>query len=180
MPKSENSAEGEGYLLSVVTSFETRTSSLFIFDANAGRSGSTGESTFIALCTRRLPRYLAAGIGNLWTSPSAKNSSNYGTVSAGLWLITAMWSAIGGSARTHWDLTPGAWRQFAELGWLAIAFSEAQGGIGGKRGGCDGYHGGRWVVDWCANRFYTPRSLAVPFFASGQPTRNRRTIFQAL
>ena len=33
MPKSENAAEGEGYLLSVVTSFETRTSSLFIFDA---------------------------------------------------------------------------------------------------------------------------------------------------
>ena len=33
VPKSENSAEGEGYLLSVVTSFETRTSSLYIFDA---------------------------------------------------------------------------------------------------------------------------------------------------
>ena len=27
---------------------------------------------------------------------------------------------------------PRAWRQFAELGWLAIAFSEAQGGIGGN------------------------------------------------
>ena len=33
VPKSADSAEGEGYLLAVVTSFETRTSSLFIFDA---------------------------------------------------------------------------------------------------------------------------------------------------
>lgn len=33
VPKSESAPEGEGYLLSVVTSFETRTSSLFIFDA---------------------------------------------------------------------------------------------------------------------------------------------------
>lgn len=33
VPKSETAAEGEGYLLSVVSSFETRTSSLYIFDA---------------------------------------------------------------------------------------------------------------------------------------------------
>jgi carotenoid cleavage dioxygenase-like enzyme len=33
VPKSADAAEGEGYLLSVVTSFETRNSSLFIFDA---------------------------------------------------------------------------------------------------------------------------------------------------
>jgi carotenoid cleavage dioxygenase len=33
VPASGNSAEGEGYLLSVVTSFETRTSSLYIFNA---------------------------------------------------------------------------------------------------------------------------------------------------
>ena len=33
VPASGDAAEGEGYLLSVVTSFETRTSSLFIFDA---------------------------------------------------------------------------------------------------------------------------------------------------
>ena len=33
VPKSADSAEGEGYLLSVVTSFETKNSSLYIFDA---------------------------------------------------------------------------------------------------------------------------------------------------
>lgn len=33
VPKSATAAEGEGYLLSVVTSFETRTSSLYIFNA---------------------------------------------------------------------------------------------------------------------------------------------------
>lgn len=33
VPASEGAAEGEGYLLSVVTSFDTRTSSLYIFDA---------------------------------------------------------------------------------------------------------------------------------------------------
>ena len=33
VPKSEDAAEGEGYLLSVVTSLETRTSSLYIFNA---------------------------------------------------------------------------------------------------------------------------------------------------
>ena len=33
VPKSEQAAEGEGYLLSVVTSLESRTSSLYIFDA---------------------------------------------------------------------------------------------------------------------------------------------------
>jgi carotenoid cleavage dioxygenase len=33
VPASANAAEGEGYLLSVVTSFETRTSSLYIFNA---------------------------------------------------------------------------------------------------------------------------------------------------
>ena len=33
VPKSEGAAEGEGYLLSVVTSFETKNSSLYIFDA---------------------------------------------------------------------------------------------------------------------------------------------------
>lgn len=33
VPASPNAAEGEGYLLAVVTSFETRTSSLYIFDA---------------------------------------------------------------------------------------------------------------------------------------------------
>ena len=33
VPASENAAEGEGYLLSVVTSFATRTSSLYIFNA---------------------------------------------------------------------------------------------------------------------------------------------------
>lgn len=33
VPKSPDSAEGEGYLLAVVTSFETKNSSLYIFDA---------------------------------------------------------------------------------------------------------------------------------------------------
>jgi len=33
VPKSDTAAEGEGYLLSVATDFETRTSSLYIFDA---------------------------------------------------------------------------------------------------------------------------------------------------
>jgi len=33
VPKSAKAAEGEGYLLSVVTSFETKTSSLYIFNA---------------------------------------------------------------------------------------------------------------------------------------------------
>lgn len=33
VPRSEDAAEGEGYLLSVVTDFETRLSSLYIFDA---------------------------------------------------------------------------------------------------------------------------------------------------
>jgi len=33
VPASDDAAEGEGYLLSVVTSFETRTSSLYIFNA---------------------------------------------------------------------------------------------------------------------------------------------------
>ncbi|MCB1704879.1 MAG: carotenoid oxygenase family protein [Halioglobus sp.] len=33
VPASQDAAEGEGYLLSVVTSFETRTSSLYIFNA---------------------------------------------------------------------------------------------------------------------------------------------------
>lgn len=33
VPKSESAAEGEGYLMSVATSVETRTSSLYIFDA---------------------------------------------------------------------------------------------------------------------------------------------------
>lgn len=33
VPKSADSAEGEGYLLAVVTSFETKNSSLYIFDA---------------------------------------------------------------------------------------------------------------------------------------------------
>jgi carotenoid cleavage dioxygenase len=33
VPRSPDAAEGEGYLMSVVTSFETRTSSLYIFDA---------------------------------------------------------------------------------------------------------------------------------------------------
>jgi len=33
VPKSGTAAEGEGYLLAVATSFETRTSSLYIFNA---------------------------------------------------------------------------------------------------------------------------------------------------
>ncbi|MEP1593899.1 MAG: carotenoid oxygenase family protein, partial [Halieaceae bacterium] len=33
VPKSDDAAEGEGYLLAVVTSLETRLSSLYIFDA---------------------------------------------------------------------------------------------------------------------------------------------------
>ncbi len=33
VPRSEDAAEGEGYVLAVVTAFDTRTSSLFIFDA---------------------------------------------------------------------------------------------------------------------------------------------------
>jgi alkylation response protein AidB-like acyl-CoA dehydrogenase len=34
-------------------------------------------------------------------------------------------------SRTEPGFDPGAWRQFAELGWLAVPFSEALGGIGG-------------------------------------------------
>jgi carotenoid cleavage dioxygenase len=33
VPAYEGAAEGEGYVLAVVTSFETRTSSLYIFNA---------------------------------------------------------------------------------------------------------------------------------------------------
>ena len=39
VPASADAGEGEGYLLAVVTSFETRTSSLFIFDAMKVSSG---------------------------------------------------------------------------------------------------------------------------------------------
>jgi len=33
---------------------------------------------------------------------------------------------------TEPGFAPAAWQQFAELGWLAVPFSEAHGGIGGN------------------------------------------------
>jgi carotenoid cleavage dioxygenase len=44
VPKSESAAEGEGYLLAVVTSMETRLSSLYIFDALDLASGPLAKA----------------------------------------------------------------------------------------------------------------------------------------
>ncbi len=43
VPKSDSAGEGEGYLMSVVTSFETRTSSLYIFDALGVSAGPVAK-----------------------------------------------------------------------------------------------------------------------------------------
>jgi carotenoid cleavage dioxygenase len=58
VPKSDSAAEGEGYLLSVGTSFETRTSSLYIFDALDLASGPLA----IAHLSSRVP----AGFHGTW------------------------------------------------------------------------------------------------------------------
>ena len=44
VPKADDAAEGEGYLLAVVTSFDTRNSSLFIFDALDVASGPVAKA----------------------------------------------------------------------------------------------------------------------------------------
>ncbi|MFT4997321.1 MAG: carotenoid cleavage dioxygenase-like enzyme [Chitinophagales bacterium] len=58
VPKSENAAEGEGFLLTVGSSFETHTSSLYIFDALALSKGP--------LAVVRLSHNVPAGFHGTW------------------------------------------------------------------------------------------------------------------
>ena len=58
VPRSADAAEGEGYLLSVVTSFETRTSSLYIFDAQKVAAGPVAIA--------RLSHCVPAGFHGTW------------------------------------------------------------------------------------------------------------------
>jgi carotenoid cleavage dioxygenase len=58
VPKSADAAEGEGYLLAVGTSFETRTSSLYIFDALKLSAGPLA----VAHLSHRVP----AGFHGFW------------------------------------------------------------------------------------------------------------------
>ena len=60
VPASEDAAEGEGYLLSVVTSFETRTSSLLYLQRPASGRGPGGQSAPVPLCTGGFSRHLAS------------------------------------------------------------------------------------------------------------------------
>ena len=58
VPRPGATGEGEGYLLCVVTSFETRTSSLYIFDALKLASGP--------LAIARLSHCVPAGFHGTW------------------------------------------------------------------------------------------------------------------
>ncbi|MGI9284236.1 MAG: carotenoid oxygenase family protein [Pseudomonadales bacterium] len=60
VPKSEYAAEGEGYLMSVVTSFETKNSSLYIFDALNITDGP--------LAIAHLSHCVPAGFHGFWRS----------------------------------------------------------------------------------------------------------------
>lgn len=60
VPKSEDAAEGEGYLMSVVTSFETKNSSLYIFDALNITDGP--------LAIAHLSHCVPAGFHGFWRS----------------------------------------------------------------------------------------------------------------
>jgi carotenoid cleavage dioxygenase len=58
VPRSEDAAEGEGYLLSVATSFHTRTSSLCIFDALDIAAGPLAKA--------HLSHYVPGGFHGTW------------------------------------------------------------------------------------------------------------------
>jgi alkylation response protein AidB-like acyl-CoA dehydrogenase len=63
---------------------------------------------------------------------------------------------------------PAAWQQFADLGWLAIPFSEEQGGIGGS------------AVDVMVISEALGRGLLrEPFLSTGRQTLSNRRIFPA-
>lgn len=62
VPRNDDAAEGEGYLLSVVTSFDSRTSSLYIFDALDVASGPVAKA--------HLSHYVPGGFHGGWRSGS--------------------------------------------------------------------------------------------------------------
>jgi carotenoid cleavage dioxygenase-like enzyme len=60
VPRAADAAEGEGYLLSVVTSFETRNSSLYIFDAQNLSQGPLAKA--------HLDHHMPVGFHGTWRS----------------------------------------------------------------------------------------------------------------
>jgi carotenoid cleavage dioxygenase len=64
VPRAADAPEGEGYLLTVATSFETRTSSLYVFDAQRVADGPLAKA--------HLSHYVPAGFHGGWRAASGR------------------------------------------------------------------------------------------------------------